>query len=220
MRMRNVRTAEKKRNANESDISQVLITNESIISVGEIAERERNDIEFLKITVVNDANLPFIKAKIQSTLSYRWKLMKEPELDLREIFPYFFTHSTLVRWGTSHVLFHFITAQFLQILFDFSVRYKEIDCNAFLDTWPTHSVRLNDILKDQYESSIYTMWTEDIQDLLILLKLLPAKTNGRNLLSVESFNKATEKLFVFRKVRLHLRITCNAKCFLTKIPFS
>lgn len=37
-------------------------------------------------------------------------------------------------------------------------------------------------------------------DLLILLKLNPAKANGRNLLKVESFNKAIDKLFVFRKV--------------------
>lgn len=38
------------------------------------------------------------------------------------------------------------------------------------------------------------------QDILILLKLVSAKANGRNLFSVLSFNKATEKLFVFRKV--------------------
>lgn len=85
-------------------------------------------------------------------------------------------------------------------MFDFSVRYANIDSNAFLDSWPIYSSRLNDILKNQYASDVHTMWSADIQDLLILLKLLPARTNGRNLLSVESFSKATEKLFVFRKV--------------------
>lgn len=99
--------------------------------------------------------------------------------------------------------YHFVTILFPQILLDFSLRYKDIDCDAFLDSWPTNNVRLNDILTNQYETSVYTMWSQDIQDLLILLKLLPAKSNGRNLLSVQAFNKATEKLFVFRKVHLH-----------------
>lgn len=43
------------------------------------------------------------------------------------------------------------------------------------------------------------MWSEDIQDLLVLLKLIRPKSNGRNDLPIESFNRAVNKLFVFRK---------------------
>lgn len=96
MKMRNVRTAEKKRNVNKSNVSMDVSTTESFINQDEIAEREKTDVELLKITVVNDSNLPYIKAKLQSTLSYRFRSMEKQELDLKENFPYFFTHPTLV----------------------------------------------------------------------------------------------------------------------------
>lgn len=89
---------------------------------------------------------------------------------------------------------------YFQILFDFSHRFSDSDCDAFLGSWPEYRVRLKEILRNQYQASIRTTWSEDISDLLILLKLNPARANGRNLLTIESFNKAIEKLFVFRKV--------------------
>lgn len=95
--MKNVRTAAKKRNMNESDASDATNTNGSVISYVDIAECEKTDVELLKLTVVNESNMSYIEAKLQSTLSYRFKLMEIPELDLKEYFPYFFSNPTLVR---------------------------------------------------------------------------------------------------------------------------
>lgn len=72
----------------------------------------------------------------------------------------------------------------------------------FLDQWPNLRKRLNYILNNQYKSSIQTLWPKDIQDILILLKLVHTKATGRNLQSIVGFNKSIDKLIVFREVRI------------------
>lgn len=105
VKMKNERTAAKKRDMNESNASEVLNTTGSVISELDIAECEKTDVELLKLTVVNESNWSYIKAKLQSTLAYRFKLMEIPELDLKEYFPYFFSHPTLVRRTNNIFLF-------------------------------------------------------------------------------------------------------------------
>lgn len=74
-----------------------------------------------------------------------------------------------------------------------------IDHDAFVKCWPVYSERLNDILAVEFSSSIRTEWSKDIQDVLVLLKLLPPKGKSSTL-PFKSFNKAIAKLIVFRKV--------------------
>lgn len=71
----------------------------------------------------------------------------------------------------------------------------------FLDQWPNLRKRLNNILHNQYKSSIQTLWPQDIQDILILLKLVHSKATGRNLQSILGFNNSIDKLIIFREVR-------------------
>lgn len=56
------------------------------------------------------------------------------------------------------------------------------------------------MLTTVYNSHIYTQWPKEIQDIMILLKLLPAKNDTKKVATLESFNKACDKLFLFRKV--------------------
>lgn len=80
------------------------------------------------------------------------------------------------------------------------LRYPTIDQNAFLVKWPKYATRVHDVLKTYYKKSIKTMWCKDIESILALLKMLPAKGNGRNLQSMETFNRSIDKLFWFRTV--------------------
>lgn len=95
--MRNARTAEKKR---KMSISNSIANNESVLSVIDTADEE-SDVQFLKLAVVDKTIAPEFKAKLQATLSYRWEMMKTPELDLKETFPYFFTNPSVVGKITS-----------------------------------------------------------------------------------------------------------------------
>lgn len=89
---KNERYAEKtcQRDQNESN------NNDSFEGAIDVTERQKQDIEVLKATIVNESNLPEIQTKLKSTLAYRQKLLENRELDLKEFFPYFFTDPELV----------------------------------------------------------------------------------------------------------------------------
>lgn len=59
-------------------------------------EKVIEDFELLKATVVNEANMPLIKEKMVSTMKHRSELLKIPEVDLLESFPYLFLCPQLV----------------------------------------------------------------------------------------------------------------------------
>lgn len=70
-----------------------------------------------------------------------------------------------------------------------------------IDNWATYSERFREILTQNYESSIHTMWSKEVEDILVILKLFPAKAGGRNAASgITSFNKTIDKLIVFCEV--------------------
>lgn len=79
-------------------------------------------------------------------------------------------------------------------------RFPDANVKVFVDEWPNIRTNLNIILRQQYQTNIQTIWPADINDLFILLKLIPGKSNGRYALTVQSFNKAIDKLIVFRTV--------------------
>lgn len=60
-------------------------------------EQAQEDLRFLKGAVVNDHNMNEITLKLVRTAEYRTKLLEKKEIDLRNEFPYFFTHPRLVR---------------------------------------------------------------------------------------------------------------------------
>lgn len=92
MKKKNARTADKKR---KMSISNSIVNEESVLNVIDTADVE-SDVQFLKFAVVDKTIPPEFEAKLQATLSYRWEMMKTPELDLKETFPYFFTSPSLV----------------------------------------------------------------------------------------------------------------------------
>lgn len=52
-------------------------------------ERMDYAIEFLKMAVLNDADLIEIQQKLTETMKYRHDLMKDARMDVKETFPFF-----------------------------------------------------------------------------------------------------------------------------------
>lgn len=63
----------------------------------EIPASCEEDVELLKITVVNEQNMDAIKFKLAATSEYRRQMIRDNHsIDLLEKFPYFFTNHKLV----------------------------------------------------------------------------------------------------------------------------
>lgn len=97
---------------------------------------------------------------------------------------------------------HFRTNILLQIDFEFGVIYKNNDPNVFVTNWPTYASKLKNLMKVEYKSQMFvTKWPPEIEDLFMLLKLLPFKSNGRNgAASAATFRDSIQKLVVFSNV--------------------
>lgn len=87
-----------------------------------------------------------------------------------------------------------------QIPYEFSLHYPETNIDDFENVWNIFSEKVIDVLRTYYNRKISTGWHIDIEKILALLRMLPAKGTGRNLQSIKSFNETIDKLFVFRSV--------------------
>lgn len=91
----------------------------------------------------------------------------------------------------------------LQISYEFSLRYPNEDEFAFQNAWNMLSRRAVNVFESYYATKFKSSWTKDIDQLLVLLKMLPTKAAGKNLAQIESsFAKAEQKLIIFRMVKL------------------
>lgn len=198
--MRNKRHVEKKSMNEENGDSESMSVEcdgdvEQVLSEEEAEELVSN----LKFLVVNDDNIDTIKKGLLKTLQYRSKLLTEMKLNLREYFPYFFTNPNLVIFE-----YPFRTAK---------VYGERVDENGFLSKWPNVSARVFDVLNSYHKIVYISVWCQEISEILCLLKMLPAKTTGRNLLTISAFEGAVSKLFVFRQVCNSIEHYLKNNCF-------
>lgn len=207
----------------QSNLSKASVETDESEPDNEIQENyEKNcqeNLDILKTTIVNDSNMALIKSKLEATSQYRLKLLQDKSIDLLETFPYFFVDPKLVSENKASILKPFLWVYefsilvitnckniFIrlsyQVLFDFELMYKNSNPQSFLETWLALSVRLRNVLETQYSEHLFaTMWSADFENLLILLKLLPFKSTGRNNVApAKTFLKSTEKFIVFSKV--------------------
>lgn len=66
---------------------------------------------------------------------------------------------------------------------DFELSHQEANANALLENWPQYSARLREICTHEPKYKFKSSWSQDIEDVLSLLKVLPSK------------GKSCEKLF-------------------------
>lgn len=143
----------------------------------------KNMVEQIQEALVSKDNLQLIE-NLSLTRSYRHQMFKNKRMEFIDSFPCFFVDVNI-------------------ILIDYKDQYSDLETeNEFVVNWSKYSEGLDTLIKTQYEStSFYTNWPEDIEQLLVLLKLLPASTLGKNKLAKPiTFHKSTEKVIVYKKV--------------------
>lgn len=73
---------------------------------------------------------------------------------------------------------------YLQILYDFSLRKTNIDSDAFVREWPTYRANLIDIGKGMVIPRTTRAYSEDTQAFWVLLKILGLKVSALDSLLV------------------------------------
>lgn len=92
-------------------------------------------------------------------------------------------------------------------MLDFSQHFSDVDSHAFLDTWSEFAEKLKKVHQQSYKSDIDTEWSDDIENFLILLKLLPLSSGRKGQLATRlSFQNAIRKLIVFSKVKNYILV--------------
>lgn len=90
-----------------------------------------------------------------------------------------------------------------QILFDFDHSYGT-QCNDFVHTWNEWKENVENVLALLDGAKDFaTLFNEDVEQFLMLLKLLPMRQQGRATVANRlNFNDTVDKLVVYVKVRL------------------
>lgn len=104
---------------------------------------------------------------------------------------------------------------------EFADEYKDINANSLLEKWESYVPQFRRFLRDDFGIDAFESdWSDEIGDLLVLLKLMPSKQVGRNVIASESsLNYASKKLLQFLKVQYKQRYTRLMKLSFTKLMF-
>ncbi|XP_055307444.1 uncharacterized protein LOC129571654 [Sitodiplosis mosellana] len=140
------------------------------------------EIEYLRSAVVNEVTLPTIKEKLTQTLEYRRLLFRDQNLNLLQEFPYFFHHPEL-------------------ILHDFQNLFECSNIADFVSDWPLYKENVKTaLIQHVADTDFATVFSPDIEDILMLLKLLPNKPRGRATSNNRlNFLESIDRLIVFGK---------------------
>lgn len=107
----------------------------------------------------------------------------------------------------------------LQLLADYASQYKELNSEAFFQKWPKYQQKLRELCNAKFKCEKHTPWPDEMENILLLVKLFNAKKVTDNL---QSFHTAVDKMMVFRvlctstsctlyiiALDFHLLLTCT-----------
>lgn len=94
----------------------------------------------------------------------------------------------------------------IQILLEYSEKNRETNENGLFEMWPACRIKLIECFNENRGSHNYvSQWPDDIEEMLIFLKLFPSKQIGRNVLATaDNFFKSSAKLITFELVSVFL----------------
>lgn len=199
-RLKNVRNVRNKlnRTANNSTLN-VTANTQDMENVDEIDDQTAaKDVIHLKSFDISEFNSELFLQKLNSTRKYRNKMLLDKEIHLKEQFPYFFTQPQLVNClfiGLKIIALKI--GHLFQILKEFELAYPEISAFALIDKWIVFGPQLRDILTSHYKvKNFKTDWFEDIERILVLLKMFPARQVGRNVIASDTTFKTSVNQFI------------------------
>lgn len=90
----------------------------------------------------------------------------------------------------------------LQLLIDFREEFKRVSCDALLNEWPEYGKALRVYCDAILDGTKHTQWSDEIENVLLLLNLLPptTKKRGRSKKNTNMFADLIDKLIVYRVV--------------------
>lgn len=83
-------------------------------------------------------------------------------------------------------------------MWDYHEQFKDNANDTFLEKWPDYARALRAHCDSLDESPNHTRWSQQIEDILLLLKVLPPKPKGRG--KVKPFLQLIDKMIVFNVV--------------------
>lgn len=170
------------------------------------------EVLLLKSVVVSEENMETIIEKLNLTRQYRQKMLLDKNMNLKEQFPYLFTDLSLVKW--IFLVFSYFCSQLTKIhaLFQMTTEFElanpTVKASAFLDKWPAIFPQLRNILREHYrERNFKTDWSENVESILVLLKMFPSRQIGRNVIASDAtFKKSVEQFIHFEPVILFMSV--------------
>lgn len=100
IRLKNIREAKKKFELNKMNSNIPSAARPIIEQISEFSDTDAdNELKLLKTMIVEPQTMTTIIEKLNLTRTYRHKILLDKELNLKEWFPFFFTHPQLVRYS-------------------------------------------------------------------------------------------------------------------------
>lgn len=85
-------------------------------------------------------------------------------------------------------------------MYDFIIRFPKANADVFIEKWPFYASNMKNVLLDSYKQEMGTLWSEEVEQLLVVLKLLPAKGGSKGGAGILPFIRAIDKLIVHSDV--------------------
>lgn len=99
----------------------------------------------------------------------------------------------------------YLYSTFTQILYDFTVHYPTADPDGLMKKWQNIGLHIKKVLSEQYKNkNVNAGWSDDIEQVLALLKALPAKAGRNTRGQIVPFIQAVDKLIVHSEVKIIL----------------
>lgn len=89
---------------------------------------------------------------------------------------------------------------FFQILDDFTGQFTHLKHDEFIQKWPMYGPRLRTIVNHGKERMRHTVWSRDVEEILLVLKMFPIKKKC----AANQFADVIKQLIVFAEVKLEL----------------
>lgn len=86
---------QKQKRSAQTDIHENLDEQQDL-SNSIVMRNAKENFEFLKSAIIDQTDLEILKQKLNSTRSFRANMLQDKNIDLRENFPFFFSHPSLV----------------------------------------------------------------------------------------------------------------------------
>lgn len=81
--------------------------------------------------------------------------------------------------------------------------FANVDPNSFLNTWPLTKTTFRNYLEKEMKTGLHTDYAEEIEDILVLLRLLPSNVASKKYIeTVENFEQAIKELIIYVPVTI------------------